>query len=55
MPPTYEQNKVHIYNYRAKNPMKIKEIVKKAEAKRLLWLKGKREFLGILRRFFEED
>ena len=31
--PTYAQNKKHIYNYAAKNPDKIREIVKLSKRK----------------------
>lgn len=55
MPPSYQQNKVHIYNWREKNIEKHKELSRLHMKKYCQWKKIQREFLGILRRFFEED
>lgn len=45
---TYQQNKNSIYNYREKNPEKIKAILKKAYIKRSMWKKIQKEFFNIL-------
>jgi len=45
---TYLQNKKSIYNYREKNPEKIKQILKKAYQKRATWKKIQIEFFNIL-------
>ena len=46
---TYLQNKQSIYNYREKNPEKIKEIRVAANRKYYVWKKISKEFLAILR------
>jgi hypothetical protein len=48
MPPTYEQNKSHIYNWRAKNPDKYRANVRKAQKKYENWKKIQKVFLNIL-------
>jgi hypothetical protein len=45
---TYLQNKNSIYNYREKNPEKIKAILKKAYIKRSTWKNIQKEFFNIL-------
>ena len=47
MSPTYAQNKIHIYNYKAKNPDKIRECSKRLYAKRVARKAIKLEFLAI--------
>jgi hypothetical protein len=47
--PTYQQNKRSIYNYREKNKEKYKSNYTISNMKINAWLKGKREFLAILR------
>lgn len=49
MPPTYQQNKIHIYNYRAKNIEKHREFNRINVYKYNMWNKAKKEFLAILR------
>lgn len=44
MPPTYQQNKEHIYKWREKNRDKYRKIAAKTER----WKKAKKEFLNIL-------
>ena len=48
MPPTYKQNKVHIYKWVANNREKARAINYKACKKRCEWLKIQRVFLKIL-------
>ncbi len=48
MPPTYQQNKVHIYKWNANNPEKVRQINYKSCRKRCEWLKIQRVFLKIL-------
>lgn len=48
MPPTYQQNKVHIYQYRQKNYALILEINRKSKQKYDNWKKIQKKFLNIL-------
>ena len=48
MSPTYKQNKIHIYNYYANHPDKIKEIRVFQNRRAYCWRKIKMEFLAIL-------
>lgn len=48
MPPSYKQNKVHIYKYREKNLDKVRSINLKAWHKYSAWKKVQKEFLNIL-------
>ena len=45
---SYEKNKIHIYNNRAKNTIKYNEYMKNIMKKRYIWLTIKKEFLNIL-------
>jgi hypothetical protein len=47
-PPTYEQNKQHIYSWREKNRDKYRDISKKAQLKYKGWKKIQTIFLNIL-------
>lgn len=49
MPPTYEQNKSHIYKWRLSNGDRMRAINRKSKAKYDSWQKVKRQFLAILR------
>ena len=44
MPPSYKQNKIHIYKWRELN----REKSNKGEARGMRWRRIKREFLNIL-------
>jgi len=48
MPPTYGQNKIHIYKYRLNHIDKVREINKLSKRKRDCWKKITREFNRIL-------
>ena len=48
MPPTYEQNKKHIYKWREANTDRKKELDNKHQKKRYRWKKISIEFLCIL-------
>lgn len=48
MPPTYAQNKIHIYKWRESNKDAYRAIVCKSQKKYLAWKKIKFEFLSIL-------
>jgi hypothetical protein len=48
MPPTYQQNKAHIYNWRAKNPDKQRAVVRKSKQKYDNWKKIQKVYLNIL-------
>jgi hypothetical protein len=47
-PPTYEQNKQHIYSWREKNRDKYRDISRKAQLKYKGWKKIQTIFLNIL-------
>lgn len=47
--PTYAQNKLHIYKWRAKNIDRSREINRKSKAKADNWTKVKHIYLAILR------
>jgi ribosomal protein S17E len=44
MPPTYQQNKVHIYKWRQKNTLKVRN----SNIKGYIWRKIQKVFLAIL-------
>jgi len=48
MPPTYQQNKKSIYNYRNKNIELVREIDRKYKKRVYNWKKIQRVFLKIL-------
>ena len=48
MPPTYKQNKTHIYKYREKNIDKVREMQKLYKRRKDAWLKVQKEFFNIL-------
>ena len=48
MPPTYQQNKAHIYNWREHNRDRYREIARLSEKKRYAYKKVCREFRNIL-------
>jgi hypothetical protein len=48
MPPTYKQNKEHIYKWRANNMDKIREIDNRRKKRAYYWKKIRLEFLQIL-------
>ncbi len=48
MPPTYIQNKVHIYKYRATHLDKVRLISRNSKRRYDNWKKIQREFLRIL-------
>ena len=48
MPPSYKQNKVHIYNYKETHLDKVREINKHSKRRYDCWKKIQKEFLRIL-------
>lgn len=48
MPMTYAQNKIHINNYRANHPEKMRAYWRKYDKKRYAWKQIKKIFLNIL-------
>ncbi len=46
---TYEQNKAHIYKWRAKNLARVRTLNRKYQAKYVTWKEAKEMFLAILR------
>ena len=48
MPPTYAQNKIHIYKYREKNHHRVLEINRKSKQKYDNWKKIQKVFFRIL-------
>ena len=48
MPPTYAQNKEHIYKWRLHNAERKRELDRKHQNKRFCWKKIQKEFLLIL-------
>ncbi len=48
MPPTYEQNKIHIYKWRQSNLQRTREINKLSKRKYDTWKKISKVFLNIL-------
>jgi hypothetical protein len=48
MPPSYKQNKMHIYKWREKNNERLKEINRMSKRKYNLWNREKLKFLQIL-------
>lgn len=48
MPPTYAQNKVHIYKWRENNRDAMREINRKSTLKYYIWKRIQKEFLNIL-------
>jgi hypothetical protein len=48
MPPTYEQNKKHIYKWREHNVERKRELDRIHKRRSNCWLDAKREFLNIL-------
>jgi hypothetical protein len=48
MPPTYSQNKVHIYKYRANHLDKVRLIGRNSKRRYDAWKKIQKEFLRIL-------
>ena len=48
MPPTYKQNKKHIYKYKEHNHDRVLEINRKANQKYSTWKKIQKVYLNIL-------
>lgn len=48
MPPTYEQNKKHIYKWRENNIERSRELIRKGKAKYDTWKKVQKIYLSIL-------